>query len=41
MILLPNRELLQAHFFPAADNSFRQQEKQDWERFMVQKWNAS
>jgi hypothetical protein len=31
MILLPNRELMQANFLPAPDNSFCWQVKQEWE----------
>ena len=31
MILLPNRELMQANFVPAPDNSFGKKIKQEWE----------
>ena len=31
MILLPNRELMQANFALAMDNSFCKKKKQDWE----------
>jgi hypothetical protein len=36
MILLPNRELMQAHFALAADNSLCKWVKQEWESRGIQ-----
>jgi hypothetical protein len=35
-ILLPNREIMQAHFALAVDNSFCTYEKQEWESAGIQ-----
>ena len=36
MILLPNRELMQAHSLPAVDNSFGKYMKQEWDLYGFQ-----
>jgi hypothetical protein len=36
MILLPNRELMQANFVPIVNNSFEKRRKQEWELLWVQ-----
>jgi hypothetical protein len=41
MILLPNRELMQAESVLSADNSFHEWTKQDWELRMIQSGTGS
>lgn len=36
VILLPNREILQANFMPVTNNSFAMRSKQEWESWLVQ-----
>jgi len=36
MILLPNQELLQGHFYKDGNNSFAMRQKQRWEERVIQ-----